>query len=92
MPDSDCIASARYYLSTGRAPSVISNLSAPIPMSTTLSEIWDNILKGNVKKDDSLWKLYLDKAAVFDVRMVDEWNKIVDVLLVYVGYFLLPSR
>ena len=49
-------------------------------------------MKGNVKKDDPLWKLYLDKAAVFDARMVDEWNKIVDVLLVYVGYFLLPAR
>ena len=61
-------------------------------MSTTPSDIWDNILKGNVEKDDSLWKLYLDKAAVFDARMVDEWNKIVDVLLVYVGYFLLPAQ
>ena len=65
-------------------------------MSTTPtdapSEIWDNILKGNVEKDDPLWKIYLDKAAVFDARMVDEWNKIVDVLLVYVGYFLLPAR
>ena len=30
---------------------------------------------------------YLDKAAVFDARTVDELNKIVDVLLVYVGYF-----
>ena len=61
-------------------------------MSTTPSEIWNNILEGNVEKDDPLWKLYLDKAAVFDARMVDEWNKIVDVLLVYVGYFLLSSR
>jgi hypothetical protein len=60
--------------------------------STTPSEIWNNILKDNVGKDDPLWKEYLDKAAVFDVRMVDEWNKIVDVLLVYVGYFLLNSR
>ena len=62
-----------------------------VPMSTTTivtpSEIWNNILKGNVEKDDPLWKEYLDKAAVFDTRMVDEWNKIVDVLLVYVGYF-----
>ena len=48
----------------------------------TPSEIWNNILKGNVEKDDPLWK-----TAVFDARMVDEWNKIVDVLLVYVGYF-----
>jgi hypothetical protein len=61
---------------------------------STTSEIWNNILKDNVGKDDPLWKEYLDKAAVFDVRMVDEWNKskIVDVLLVYVGYFLLHSR
>ena len=46
-------------------------------------------MKGNVEKDDPLWKEYLDKAAVYDERMVDELNKIVDVLLVYVGYFLL---
>jgi hypothetical protein len=63
-------------------------------MSTTPSEIWNNILKDNVGKDDPLWNEYLDKSGAFDVRMVDEWNKIVDVLLVYVGYFksLLSSR
>lgn len=49
-------------------------------------------MKGNVEKEDPLWTLYLDKAAVFDTRMVDEWNKIVDVLLVYVGDFLLFSK
>ena len=89
MPD--CIASARFYLtSTGRTPFVISILSAPFSMSATPSEILNNILKGNVEKDDPLWKEYLDKAAVFDERMVDELNKIVDVLLVFVGYFFLP--
>ena len=87
-----CQCSLLKYQSTGRAPSVTSILSAPIPMSTTPSEIWDNILKGNVEKDDPLWNEYLDKAAVFDKLMVDEWNKIVDVLLVYVCYFLLSSR
>ena len=46
-------------------------------------------MKGDVEKDDPLWKEYLDKAAVFDARMLDELNKIVDVLLVYVGYFML---
>jgi hypothetical protein len=65
-------------------------------MSTTStdtpSEIWNNILKGDVKMDDPLWKEYLDKAAVFDARMVDELNKIVDVLLVYVSHFLPHSR
>ena len=58
---------------------------------TTPSEIWTKILKGDVEKDDPLWKEYLDKAAVFDARLVDELNKIVDVLLVYVGYFMLHS-
>jgi hypothetical protein len=61
-------------------------------ISDSPSEIWNKILKDNVEKDDPLWKEYLDKAAAFDVRMIDEWNKIVDVLLVYVGCFLLPSR
>ena len=65
-------------------------------MSTTpLPKNWNDIIdiiEGNVKKDDSLWKEYLEGAAVFDARMVDEWNKTVDALLVYVGYFLLPSR
>ena len=49
-------------------------------------------MKDNVEKDDPLWNEYLDKAAVFDERMVDEWNKIVDVLLFFVGYFSLPSQ
>ena len=51
----------------------------------TPSEMWNNILKGDVRKDDPLWKEYLDKAAVFDARTVDELNKIVDVLLVFVS-------
>ena len=61
-------------------------------MSTTPPDIWNNTLKDNVEKDDPIWNEYLEKAAVFDVRMVDEWNKIVDVHLVYVGYFFLLSR
>ena len=73
-------------------PNVICyTISALSPMSSTPmvtpSEIWNNILKGNVKKNDPLWTEYLEGAAVFDARMVDELNKIVDVLLVYVGYF-----
>ena len=59
-------------------------------MSTT--EIWDNILKDNAEKDDPVWKEYVDKANAFDERMVDEWNKTVDVLLVFVSYFSLSSR
>jgi hypothetical protein len=36
-------------------------------------------------KDDPLWEGYVKQAAEFDGRMVDEWNKIVDVILVYVS-------
>ena len=54
-----------------------------IPWST--SEISDNIFKYKVERDDPLWKQYVEKAALFDERIVDQWNKIVDVLLVYVG-------
>jgi len=34
---------------------------------------------------DSLWKEYLDKATLFDKRIIEDWNKIVDVTLVFVG-------
>ena len=67
----------------------LSNLSMSthefgIPWSTS-SELSDNIFKYKVEKDDPLWKQYVEKAASFDERIVDQWNKIVDVLLVYVG-------
>ena len=55
-----------------------------IPWSMS-SGISNNIFKYKVEKDDPLWKQYVEKAALFDKRMVDQWNKIVDVLLVYVG-------
>ena len=50
--------------------------------TTPSQEIWN---EGQCEKDDPFWKEYLDEAAAFDVRMVDEWNKTIDVL-VYVGY------
>jgi len=52
---------------------------------TTLSENWSNIFNGHVGKDDPLWAEYLKKANSFDLHIVDDWNKIVDVILVYVG-------
>ena len=52
-------------------------------------KVWNDLFKNKVEKDDPLWKEYVEKAAAFDTRMVDEWNKIVDVILVYVGIFFL---
>jgi len=67
--------------------------SHQIPMSThkvdisesTSSEKWSDIFKGQVGMEDSLWTEYLKRANSFDERTVDEWNKIVDVILIYVG-------
>ena len=84
-----CVELLVYDLST--------TISAQFPMSSsttpmaTPSEIWNDILEGDVQKDDSLWEDYLVSAAEFDKRMVDDLNKIVDVLLVFVGYFMLHS-
>ena len=55
------------------------------PYISEPERVWHDIFKNKVEKDDPLWKEYVEKAATFDERMVDEWNKIVDVILVYVG-------
>jgi hypothetical protein len=34
---------------------------------------------------DSLWEEYLKEATSFDKRIIEDWNKIVDVTLVFVG-------
>jgi len=36
-------------------------------------------------KYDTVWKEYLDKATSFDKQIIEDWNKIVDVTLVFVG-------
>jgi Family of unknown function (DUF6535) len=46
---------------------------------------WKKIFNGQVQKGDPMWTQYLEEAIKFDARMVDAWNKIVDVILVYVG-------
>jgi len=34
---------------------------------------------------DELWNDYLEKAETSDKRIIEDWNKIVDVTLVFVG-------
>ena len=48
-------------------------------------KIWNGIFKNKVEKDDPLWKEYVEKAGPFDERMIDEWNRVIDVILIYVG-------
>jgi len=41
----------------------------------------------STQEHDQLWKKYLEKATSFDQRIIEDWNKIVDVTLVFVGIF-----
>ena len=34
---------------------------------------------------DRFWNKYLEKATEFDAKIIEDWNKIVDVTLVFVG-------
>ncbi|KAF8811280.1 hypothetical protein BYT27DRAFT_7134298 [Phlegmacium glaucopus] len=52
------------------------------------SPLLENWFEDHVEKDDSLWAEYLERADSFDKRIIDDWNKIVDVILVYVALFI----
>ena len=81
MPSSSEHSHSRTSSSTALLPSVLGK--AP-------SGGWRHLFSQSVEKNDPLWKDYIKEAAVFDNRMIDEWNKIIDTVLVYVspGYFL----
>ena len=46
---------------------------------------WQKLFQAPVKKDDQIWKDYIEKAGAFDKRMIEEWNGVIDVVLVYVS-------
>jgi len=48
------------------------------------SIFWKDVFNSKVSNDDPVWKEYVDAAAAYDLRMVDEWTKILDVVLVFV--------
>jgi len=60
----------------------------PIPeimiSNSDTSIFWKDVFNGKVSNDDPVWKEYVDAAASYDSRMVDEWTKILDVVLVFV--------
>ena len=53
--------------------------------SDTRSILWETIFSDELQEDDPVWKEYVEVAAAFDTRMVDEWNKTLDVILVFVS-------
>jgi hypothetical protein len=42
-----------------------------------------------IEIDDLVWKQYVDAARDFDPKMVEEWNRFLDVILVFVSVSLL---
>jgi hypothetical protein len=58
----------------------------PISRSDTL--VPANEFK-KVEEDDIVWKQYEDAARVSDKTKIDEWNKFLDVILVFVSASLL---
>lgn len=62
----------------------------PAPLSPgTQSTSWKTTFDGGVQEDDPIWRDYVKEAAAFDIRMVDEWNKTLDVILFFVSGRLL---
>jgi len=46
----------------------------------------------NVQDDDPMWIEYLNEAAKTDARLIDDWTKVIDVILVFVrGYVFVLS-
>ena len=44
--------------------------------------------EGEVNEDDEIWIKYLEIAEASDKRMINDWTRVVDSILVFVGFFL----
>ena len=42
--------------------------------------------RDGIERDDELWSQYVSIAADADKQMIDEWMKLVDTILVFVGF------
>ncbi|KIM38902.1 hypothetical protein M413DRAFT_29830 [Hebeloma cylindrosporum] len=49
---------------------------------------WETLFHSPVEEDDPIWKDYIKAANAFDNRMIEEWNKVINVVLVYVALFI----
>ena len=70
-------------MSTSASPSSFAPLGNNGPQDTTAE--WEKLFQAPVEEDDPIWKVYIAEAAAFDNRMIDQWNKVIDVVLVYVS-------
>jgi hypothetical protein len=64
-------------------------LSTPLLPISRSDATFSDIAFPQIEEDDPVWKQYEDTARAFDTRMIDEWNKCLDVNLVFVSASLL---
>jgi hypothetical protein len=63
-----------------------------LPMSAydrTQPSFWKSFLDTHIEQDDVVWKECVEAANAFDTRMINEWNKILGVVMVFVSARLL---
>ena len=74
-----------YMPSLRRMPSSITLL----PISSRSDTFFPANTFDKIKIDDPVWTQYVDAARDFDPKMVEEWNRFLDVILVFVSVSLL---
>jgi hypothetical protein len=55
------------------------------PSQPLLPLMWTSPFQSKVDKNHPVWKDYVRAAAACDTTMVDDWNKTLDVVLVFVS-------
>jgi hypothetical protein len=55
----------------------------------TQPSFWKSFLDTRIEQDNVVWKECVEAANAFDTRMINEWNKILDVVMVFVSARLL---
>jgi len=70
-------------MSTSASLSSSASLGKNGPQGATAD--WQELFRDPVEEDDLIWKEYLTEAAKFDDRMIDQWNQVIDGVLVYVS-------
>jgi len=59
----------------------------PLSRSNTLVQVPQSKFD-TIEEHDPVWERYVDAARGYDTMMVDEWNKCLDVILVFIGLFI----
>jgi hypothetical protein len=71
-------------------PRSASLLAQPL-LAGSQPSFWHHNFNDKINEDDPIWKEYVKVAIASDMRMVDDWNKILDAILVFVSTRAFPA-